>query len=169
MTRSATAKVPAARRATLKVDLSRELAQAIAAEGIDQGGFAEACGVDDALVQRWTSPRCLDSVSPADIVLAGDRYPELALQLLRWCADPLGHDIRNAPSGARDVPDMPKLVRDLTATMVASVEGEADGILTPSEISRELELLRNLMRVVPARIAYLQAGLDAGGITTRRT
>jgi hypothetical protein len=161
---------PSARRAALKVDVSAELAASISSEGLEQGAIAEACGVDDALVQRWCSKRCLDSISLADLVVLSERYPDVSLQMVRWLCDHL--DLEVAPTtGTKNLPmvGLAKLVRSLGAVSNAAVEGEEDGVITPGEASNELQLIREVKKLLPAREAWLVHAIETGGLSTRRT
>jgi hypothetical protein len=143
---------PAEHRVRLQVELAHETHLTLAHEQVDQEDLGAELAVDGSLVSRWCSTKCKDSVGLVDAILANGRWPEVAHRLLRFIGDRTGFDIvPHEGAGPAAVPLADVVVRASTLT-VKAVEGEADGIIVPSEASAELEAWNELLRVaVPRR------------------
>lgn len=77
-------------RASTKVDAARALVRALVDDDCDQGEIAEACGVGPSIVQRWCDRNRPETITLADVVLAGVRRPKVGRALLSWAASRLG-------------------------------------------------------------------------------
>lgn len=157
---------PSERRASLKAELSRELARARLDHQLDQSDVADAAGVDDALVNRWESTRCADTIDPTAIVLAAERSRPFALRMLRWIADRVRVDLSEL-NAAHEHVQVVTIVHRFTGAMRAACNTDADGWQSVAECRNELSELDDLLTVVHARRQQLHRSIASGGAPSR--
>lgn len=142
---------PLVRRVRLQLELAHEADRCIGAEREDNDVVGDELGVDGSVVSRYRSPRCKDSVGLVDAVLAFGRYPELTHRLLQFVGDRTGFDIVPHEGALPATIPLVQVVHRAAALTTAAVDGEADGVITDAEASRELDEWNELLRVAMPR------------------
>jgi hypothetical protein len=142
---------PAELRERGKADFSRALSRALTRHDVSQTDLSLEIGVDESLVQRWCDARRPDAMTPADIVLAGKRWPALARELLDALAEPLGLFIGDENAPSESDASLSSVAGALAAVIAVASANEADGTITAEEARHEREVWAHVYEIGAAR------------------
>ncbi len=155
------------RRAALKAEMARVLTRTLFERDVDQGELAEAVGVGASIVQRWADRRRSETMTVADLVLAGQSHEVVARDLLAWVAERLDLELRpttntyDTETGRRTIHELLDVVRAIT-------DHDLDGTLDAEEARRELRELREAKDALAEREAQLLAACGLAPVREAR-
>lgn len=126
-------------RVSLKADVARALVRVLFEADVDQAEVASAVGVRASIVQRWADRSRPETISLADLVLAGERFPAVARGLLSWAADRLGLVVSERLVGEQPgdhLAQIARMGREHAEAVGVYLEAVSDGAVTDAELAR---------------------------------
>lgn len=147
------------RRECAKAGFARRTERLRVEHGLTQAQIGACLGVSESTIAKYEDPDRGGLLSPADIEIIGETYPEYAQMLLAGTVGLLG--MRLIPKGESvdvldDMAAVGRLAARLGTILQKEAAAQADGAYDASEAGPILEDLRALIREAEGRVSRLE-------------